>query len=516
MPDANEKLAEQLSAAERVVVSKLEKGKPVFFSKLLKFSGMKEIELMRALQWLSNKGIVEMEEQKKELISLGKNGLEYKSKGLPEKRLLKALKDHGDSSFQALMKNAGLNKDELNVSLGLLRKNALLELKKTKKGIVVSITPKGNSFIGKEAEEELFLKQQFPVAKESLKANLLEAYKSLSKRKGVLEKHIKKEYVIRLTKLGESLKLLKLDTEIIEKLTPEIIITKSWKGKSFKRYDVKAKVPKKYHGKRHFVNQAIEYARKVWIELGFKEMTGPILNTSFWNFDALFTAQDHPVRELQDTFFVKSPKKGKLPAKELVERVKAAHENGFNTGSTGWRYSWDKEKAKLNILRTHTTVLSARTIAAIKKEQLPVKYFAIGKCFRNETVDWCHAFEFNQTEGIVIDPNANFKHLLGYLKRFFAKLGFEKARFRPAYFPYTELSVEIDVFHPLHNKWVELGGAGIFRPEVVVPLLGIDVPVLAWGPGFDRLILDYYNITDIRELYKNDIKQLRETKEWIK
>ena len=140
----------------------------------------------------------------------------------------------------------------------------------------------------------------------------------------------------------------------------------------------------------------------------------------------------------------------------------------------------------------------------------------MGKNFRNETIDWCHGFEFYQTEGIVVDDNVNFRHLLGYLQDFYKKMGFEKVRFRPAYFPYTEPSVEVDVFHPERKCWVELGGAGIFRPEITVPLLGIKTPVLAWGQGFDRIIMDYYAIKDLRELYKNDLKQLRDMKFWSK
>jgi len=181
-----------------------------------------------------------------------------------------------------------------------------------------------------------------------------------------------------------------------------------------------------------------------------------------------------------------------------------------------FRYEWDEEEAKKAVLRTHTTCLSARTIANLKKEELPVKFFALGKNFRNETVDWNHGFEFNQTEGIVIDRNVNFRHLLGYLKQFFKKMGFEKLRFRPAYFAYTSPSVEIDVWHPVRKEWLELGGAGIFRPEVVIPLLGENIPVLAWGPGFDRILMDYYKINDIRILYKNDISHLRNVKFWTK
>ena len=247
--------------------------------------------------------------------------------------------------------------------------------------------------------------------------------------------------------------------------------------------------------------------------MGFEEMTGDLLQNSFWNFDVLFTAQDHPVREMQDTFFI--DEKGNLPDKKLVNEIKKVHESGI-AGSKGWKYSWNEEEAKKMVMRTHTTCLSAQTLSKLDVKKLPKKFFALGKCFRNETIDWSHGFEFNQTEGIVVDKDANFRHLLGYLKEFFMKMGFPKVRFRPAYFPYTEPSVEIDVFHPEKKVWLELGGAGIFRPEVVIPLLGEWVPVLAWGPGFDRILMDYYEIKDLRELYKNDLLQLRKMKVWKK
>ena len=160
-------------------------------------------------------------------------------------------------------------------------------------------------------------------------------------------------------------------------------------------------------------------------------------------------------------------------------------------------------------------MLSARTLATLKATDLPAKYFAISANFRNETLDWKHLCEFHQTEGIVIGKGLTFQHLLGYLKTFFNKMGFEKVRFRPGYFPYVEPGLECEVFHPIRKQWLELGGAGIFRPEVVVPLLGKDIPVLAWGLGLTRMIALYYDIQDIRDLYRNDIKKLRETKVWM-
>jgi len=302
-----------------------------------------------------------------------------------------------------------------------------------------------------------------------------------------------------------------IKSDLVEEVTSEVI--KGYKKQRFRKYDISAGAPKIYGGKKHFVNQSIEYARKIWSEMGFKEMSGSLAMTSFWNFDALFTAQDHPVREMQDTFFLGT--KGRLPDKKIVNAVKEAHESGVQ-GSKGWQYSWKEEEAKKVVLRTHTTCLSAQTLSKLKEKDIPAKYFSVGKCFRNETLDWSHGFEFNQTDGIVVDENANFRNLLGYLKEFFMKMGFSDVKFVPSYFPYTEPSVEVYGYLKEKKVWIEIGGAGMLRPEVVVPLLGKYVPVLAWGPGFDRTLMDYYKIQDLRELYSNDIKQLRERRVWMK
>jgi phenylalanyl-tRNA synthetase alpha chain len=307
--------------------------------------------------------------------------------------------------------------------------------------------------------------------------------------------------------------------EMLEALTPKMLKGTSWKGKKFRRYDLNSPVARISGGKRHFVNQATDHAKSIWLEMGFKEMKGNMVDSGFWVFDALFTAQDHPVREMQDTFYLKGLK-AKLPeakdkkSLDVVRNVKESHEGGVD-GSKGWQQSWGEDDARKLLLRTHTTCLSARMLKEIgEKKEFPTKYFALGKCFRNETVDWSHGFEFNQTEGIVVDENANFRQLLGYLKQFFSKMGYDKLRWRPAYFSYTEPSLEIDVWHEGKGKWLELGGAGMFRPEVTIPMFGRHIPVLAWGPGFDRIIMDFFGIDDLREMYKNDIAKLREMKVW--
>ncbi len=502
-------LAESLHPYERKILPFLKDNTSL--KELVKASKMQEIEVMRALQWLENKEILSIKKELKELISLGKNGKLYIEEGLPEKRFLKAI--DGITPVEKIKEKAGLEKDEINVCLGLLRRKVAIEIQQ---GMKIAITEQGKKILQKPSFEELFLKQ-LPLESKHLTQDQKYTFNELKKRKEVIKTDIVTERNVELTELYNSLIKAKISFKnIIDELSPTIIKNNSWKNKNFRRYDIKINVPSISGGRRHFVNDAVSYIKRVWLEMGFKEMQGPLLQTSFWNFDALFTAQDHPAREMQDTFFIKNPNKGKLPEKRFVEGVKNAHENGFKTGSLGWRYKWNPKTAMKNVLRTHTTVLSARTIAALKKDDLPAKYFTVGKCFRNETVDWCHLFELCQVEGIVIDPDVNFKNLVGYLTEFYKKLGYKKVRIRPAYFPYTEMSAEVDVFHPVRKEWIELGGSGIFRPEVVKPLLGIEVPVLAWGLGMERAISMYYDINDIRDLYRNDLKQSREIKTWLK
>lgn len=487
------------------------------FSELVKKSGLKEVEVMRALQWLQNKGVLKIKEDVKEVLCLGKNGKKALEKGLPEKVFLNTVKSNA-KTLERIKQDTGLLHQEINACIGLLKGKAAIHIGK---GMIVSITDNGRNLLERGSLEEALIKrmasEKTEVDVSKLKDEEKLAFENLKKRKDMVKPVLKKEWFIILTDTGKKIATSNLGSEkTIEQLTPNMLKTGSWKNKEFRAYDMNINVPKINRGKRHFVNQAIESAKRIWLDMGFKEMTGTMVQTSFWNFDALFTAQDHPVRDLQDTFFIKNPGKGKLPDTKFVEPVKQTHENGWTTGSTGWKYKWNAEEAKKNVLRTHTTCLSAQTLAKLKKEDLPAKFFALGRCFRNETLDWSHLFEFNQTEGIVVDENANFRHLLGYLKQFYKKMGFEKIRFRPGYFPYTEPSVEIDVFHPARKEWLELGGAGILRPEVVIPLLGQNIPVLAWGQGFDRIIMEFFKINDIREVYKNDLKQVREIKEWMR
>lgn len=506
-------IIESLSPIERTLLPKLEKDWKEI-KELSKNAATDQTSALRGIGFLKNKELVETKTEEEKVVDLGILGIHYLKNELPERILLDKLQERKIIPISEIKNVCGLNDNESKVALGTLKKKAFVEIKKGR----LEITAKFEE-INKKMPEELLI-EKLPLKLEEIKDLEKLALENLRSRKDIVEIKDEKKIFVKLTPLGEKISKYKIDDNLIESLTPKIIKQNSWKGKKFRRYDLSTPVPRIYGGKRHFVNQATDYAKSIWLEMGFKEMTGNMVDTSFWVFDALFTAQDHPVREMQDTFFIKNIE-GKLPKKKdkedkIIETVKKSHENGID-GSLGWRYEWNEKDSKKVLMRTHTTCLSARKLREIgEKKEFPTKYFALGKCFRNETVDWSHGFEFNQTEGIVVDENANFRQLIGYLKQFFKKMGYDKIRIRPGYFSYTEPSLEIDAFHPVHKKWVELGGAGMFRPEVTIPMFGKHIPVLAWGPGFDRIITQFFKITDLREMYKNDINKLREMKVWKK
>ena len=240
--------------------------------------------------------------------------------------------------------------------------------------------------------------------------------------------------------------------------------------------------------------------------MGFEEIQGNYVESCFWNMDVLFIPQDHPARDLHDTLYLKNPSKIEVQERKLMEIVAKVHENGGITDSDGWGYKFSEEEGLKALLRTHTTVNTIRYL--YNNPEPPCKVFSIGRVFRKENIDPTHLPEFYQIEGIVHEENSNFRQLIGILKEFYRRMGFEKVRVRPGYFPYTEPSMEIEVFW--NKKWMELGGSGIFRPEVTEPV-GVKNPVLAWGLGLERLAMLRYGLEDIRDLYISDLAWLRKT-----
>ena len=235
-------------------------------------------------------------------------------------------------------------------------------------------------------------------------------------------------------------------------------------------------------------------------------IAGNSIQSSFWNFDALFTPQDHPAREMQDTFYIKGGRDESLQRRDHVDRVASAHEDGGGTGSRGWRYGWDIEEARRLVLRTHNTALTVR--ATMDSGDRETRVFSVGRVYRNENLDYKHLAELHQMEGIVIGEGLNLRHLMGVLMRFYGKLGMSGVKLWPSYFPYTEPSMQVMVYYDKVGKWLEMGGSGVFRPEVTLPL-GVKKPVIAWGCGLERLLMLRLGIEDIRALYNNDLDWLR-------
>lgn len=471
-------------------------------------SGLDLTETMRALQWLENKEALTLESKMYKVVSLDSNGLIYLKAGVPEQRLFDVL----SSEFQSLSVVAAKSKlsvEEVTASLGILMRERVCESRKEAE-LMLRKAPGAQTFV---STVSAFLAKPFPINITFLSSAELDIVEALKKRKSFIRVEEKKIVTVVLTALGEALTKEEINSDVVNRLTPAMLKSGSWQDKEFRAYDIEMGVPSISGARVHFTNQAIDYIKNIWVEMGFREMTGNYVQSAFWDLDALFVPQDHPAREMQDTFYL--PGKARLSA-PLFSVVKEVHETGGKTGSLGWRYPFSKAESEQILLRTHTTVLSAQTIAGLKKEQLPAKFFAVGKVFRNEALDWKHLFEFDQVEGIVIDPDATLAHLKGYLQEFYSKMGYSQIRMRPAHFPYTEPSLEIDVFHPIRKEWVELGGAGIFRPEVVRSLLGFDCTVLAWGQGMGRIISEYWKITDIRVMYTNDLAMIRKAKVYLK
>ncbi len=299
----------------------------------------------------------------------------------------------------------------------------------------------------------------------------------------------------------------KLVGKEVTNLTPQLLKTGLWRKVKFKPFNVEAVGKNIYPGKRQPYNQFLMQVRQKLVELGFKEMTGPTVETEFWNFDALFQPQNHPARDWTQTYNLKYPKYGKLPSNKIVSNVKASHENGWTTGSSGWGYKWDAKKASRLMPRAHDTAISPRYLS--KGVEIPGKYFNIVRCYRPDVIDVTHGVEFNQTGGFVIAEDLTFKHLLGLLKQFAYEIaGAKKVKFYSDYYPFTEPSCQISIKHP-ELGWIEAAGAGMFRTELTEPL-GIREPVIAWGFGIDRLAMHALNITDIRYLFSRNLKWLRQ------
>ena len=460
-----------------------------------------EVEVMGAASWLESKELARITEKVEKFIVLTDESIV--SAGLPERTAVVKINEAGgrmDMDALAEQMPGGMDK----VAVGWLKRKALADIVAEGDKKFLVLTDKGKAVLSEEMPEEVFLKRLAANPVPEAEADKI-IVKDLKGRKGMIGEKLVTERSIALTDLGKEVANsgLELKEEVTE-VTDRLIQSGEWKNAEFRKYDIQTFAPAIVPAKKHPLSRLGAEIRRMFTDMGFTEMSSEYVQPSFWNLDVLFTPQDHPARDLQDTFYLERPKAIHIDDEELVAKIKAIHENGGDTGSTGWGGKWSREMAESALLRTHSTCSSIRYIAA--HPDAPQKAFSISRIFRNESIDSTHLPEFTQIEGIVIDEKADFNMLISMIKEFYSKMGFDQIRIRPAYFPYTEPSLEIEVF--FNGKWMELGGAGMFRPEVLAPF-GVKTPVLAWGFGFERLAMLKWGIRDIRDLYISDIDTLK-------
>ncbi|MHA1347008.1 MAG: phenylalanine--tRNA ligase subunit alpha [Candidatus Heimdallarchaeaceae archaeon] len=432
-------------------------------------------------------------EQKYKLTDAGRQAA---NKGLIERLIITALVNNPSLNFNELAEILQCDKQEMNAGIGYLKKLGLLQIIQGKLSLLDEKVE-----INKEMQEVLT-----ELAKGN-EVDLTKHQKELIQRNLASVEEIK-DSVLKILIPYSKIKSLITETVEVSRLTPDMIRDGSWKTTKLRSYNLDVAPPTYYPGRKQPYAQFLDEVKQKLAAFGFQEMRGPIVELEYWNFDALFQAQDHPAREWSDVYRVSNPQLGKLPKEKHVKLVQTAHEDGYDTGSKGWRYKWSPEKSARLVLRAQGTSVSARTLVNLP---VPSKYFSISRCFRPDTVDATHLSEFNQAEGIVADPSITFRDLLGILETFALDIAeTDKFVFKPDYYPFTEPSVELSVRDPKLGN-IEFGGAGIFRPEVVRPF-DIDVPVIAWGLGIDRLFMVKYGITDIRELFSHKMEWLRSAK----
>jgi phenylalanyl-tRNA synthetase alpha chain len=480
------------------------------FDELVSSSKQASAAVNRALLTLQERQLVKVKESEQTLLHLTEEGQDYAKQGLPERRIVQAVLElGGEATLEQAAQRAKIQPKLASVALGWIKSARWCEVSTLMQKVVLKAAGIHDRTDVEKALELIAAKQETPF--EDLPPDLRETIETL-KRRQLLTTKKQTSRDIELTPQGWKALEEGITVPVeVSDLTPELITSQKWKTTNFRKYNIEAPVAPAWPGKKQPYKLFLDNLKNRLIALGFKEMTGPVVELMFFNCDALFMPQDHPAREIHDIYFVETDQQGDLGEFErFIEPVARTHENGWKTGSTGWKYSYSREEALRLILRSQGTSLSARTLVS-KRLEVPGKYFSIARCFRPDQVDRTHLTEFNQIEGIVVGADLSLRNLLGILERFAIDLtGADKVRFRPDYFPFTEPSVELQAYKEGYG-WLEFGGSGIFRPEVTLPL-GIKVPVLAWGLGVDRLYMMHAGIDDIRMLFAQDLEWMRKQK----
>ncbi|KJP85348.1 phenylalanine-tRNA ligase, alpha subunit [Plasmodium fragile] len=444
---------------------------------------------------------------------LTEEGKEYLRDGSPEYVTLKYVVEQQTCSLEDLKKLFG-KKGDIGLNINLKKKK--IELRKSDKRLCHHVEGSANSLVDEtrrhldmvethghdEGTLVSHLKDIVTCGKKDEEVNNL--IKDLKKRKLIEVKKVSYMYIVRTNHFTKEIK------KQITDLTYLLIKNEEYKKYEVKKYNFFSSGKKMNKGNVHLLIKQMRTFKEVFISLGFEEMdTHNYVESSFWCFDALYIPQQHPSRDLQDTFFIEAPElcKDNFTDQSYIDNVKRVHSVG-DYGSFGWNYPWELKSTKKNVLRTHTTANSCRALYQLAKEYqktgsiIPKKYFSIDRVFRNENLDSTHLAEFHQVEGLIIDKNLGLSHLIGTLGAFYKYIGISKLRFKPTFNPYTEPSMEVYGYHEENKKWMEVGNSGIFRPEMLRAMgFPAEVSVIAWGLSLERPTMIKYNIRNIRDLF---------------
>ncbi|MDW0201256.1 MAG: phenylalanine--tRNA ligase subunit alpha [Nitrososphaeraceae archaeon] len=495
-----------LHKIEKKILLSLVNDDNIEIEKLATLTNLSLDNVRRGIEWLKYKGMVSISIQKESILELtsqsqNKNPNEKNQPAdfitLPERRIINEIKKTDQKSIKIgeFVNQYRMSNSEFGVGI----KNAIRNGWLTKESDSLKIT--NNSEI--LSFEEILL-QHISKLKRIKMAELsedeLRGFTLLKNRPGYIKENVEKSFLVSLTKQGKILvPEIKLDEDNeIGILTSEILNSGKWKNEKFTQIDVTSPVRTFLMGRTHPLTDIIAEIREIFVSMGFSEIEGSTIQSCFWNFDVLFTPQDHPARDMQDTFYMSNLIDDDIDS-VISNKVSDFHKNE-------WNYDWNLEKSKKTVLRTHTTPVTIKYLS----ENKPTygRIFSIGRVFRNEKMSYKHLMEFHQIEGIVIGESISLRDLMGLQKQFYSKLGIEKVKFWPTYFPYTEPSLQSMVYIDKLEKWIELFGMGMFRPEVTQSISMIN-NVLAWGGGLERIAMIRYGLDDVRELYENKLSWLR-------
>ncbi|MFH4975138.1 hypothetical protein AB6A40_001847 [Gnathostoma spinigerum] len=353
---------------------------------------------------LASEGLIVAEERRSSRLEFTDEGKEVMKSGAPEARVYEVIGPNGMLQSDVMKHPFG--------KIGIGKALAAQWISIDKSGGTIKVIRKVSSI--KDAVQE-----QLDLIQNNKEKNVApKVIQELKKRKLLQEINIK-GYVL---KKGPSFTTVIVKPEV--DLTVEAITSGSWKQATYKAYNFNALGLPTNGGCLHPLMKVRSEFRQIFFQMGFSEMpTNRYVESSFWNFDALFQPQQHPARDAHDTFFISDPERSYSFPEDYLARVKEVHSKG-GYGSKGYNYEWKIEEAQKNVLRTHTTAVSARQLYALAQSGFkPSKMFSIDRVFRNETLDATHLAEFHQVEGVIAERNLSLAHVMGLFTEFFRKCG---------------------------------------------------------------------------------------------